>query len=552
MSAAPTSPLETAKPARAGLGCAIPFGLLFAGIGLTVFWLVSLSPILRARASTDWVETPCRIISSKLDSYSGSEGTTYRVAVRYRYTYEGRDYESDRFDFSTGRTNVGVKRMRAVVKAHPPGHRTVCFVDPADPGSAVIDRSVPGVVWFGFFTLIFPVFGIGFIVFSWRSARKQRELARSPLAVSSATVSPSGHEDDIVPGETLLKPSSGRVGAFLGVTFFAFFWNGIVGVFVFHAVKEFGKGFIGWFLPIFLIPFVVVGVVMLGSALQAFSRLFAPAVEVRLDPSRLRLGSRVPFTWRLRGRGVRKLAIRLVAREEVTYRQGTRTTIDKSDFLRATVFESTDRLALAEGRAELTLPDESVAPAFAAKNNKLVWELVFDGEIPWRADVADRFELPVRGPQTSAPASAAPEPRAHEGGGLALWTIDHFAPGETLVFTLARVAAASTDIGPLTVQLGWFTEGRGTTDAGVVWSEQISALSGERSFEVRLPAAPWSFSGKLLSVSWRLEVLDAKRAPLVAVPLVVAPGGAPAALPALEPEPSAFQKRKARYLARNK
>ena len=36
----------------------------------------------------------------------------------------------------------------------------------------------------------------------------------------------------LAPGETLLKPASGRVGAFIGLTFFALFWNGIVGVFV--------------------------------------------------------------------------------------------------------------------------------------------------------------------------------------------------------------------------------------------------------------------------------------------------------------------------------
>lgn len=552
MNTASASPLEKAKPARGALGCAIPFGLLFTAIGLTAFWFVTLGPLLRAGASAGWVETPCEILSSELKTHSGSDGSTYRVVVRYRYDYEGRPYESDRYDFSTGSTNVGVKRMRAAVKAHPPGRRTVCYVDPDAPASAVLVRTVPGVVWFGSFTLLFPAFGIGFIVLAWRGARKNREPARSPLAASSATGARPGAGDEIAPGETLLKPASGRVGAFIGLTFFALFWNGIVGVFVVQAAKEFGKGFIGWFLPLFLLPFVLIGLVVLGLALQAFSRLFAPAVELRLDPSRLRLGARVPFTWRLRGRGVRKLTIRLVAREEATYRQGTRTTTDKSDFLRTPVFESGDRLALFEGRAELALPAEAAAPAFAAKNNKLVWELVFDGEIPWRADVDDRFALPVRGPEAPAPASAIPEPRAHEGAGLTLWTVDRLAPGDSLVFTLARDKSASPE--PLSVQLGWFTEGRGTADADVVWSEQLPALApgAERSFEIPLPTAPWSFSGKLVSVSWRLEVLDAKRRPLVAVPLVVAPGDAPVALPALEPEPSSFQKRKARHLARSR
>ena len=105
-----------------------------------------------------------------------------------------------------------------------------------------------------------------------------------------------------------------------------------------------------------------------------------------------------------------------------------------------------------------------------------------------------------------------------------------------MVFTLARDASSKTD--PLTVQLGWFTEGRGTRDAAVVWGEELTGLApgADRTFEVRLPETPWTFSGRLVSASWRLEVLDAKRQPLVAVPLVIAPGGQPVVLPEIPAE----------------
>ena len=571
MSTASASPLKAAKSSRAGLGCVIPFGLLFGAIGLAAFWFVSLRPILRAIDSAGWIETPCEILSSELEHHSGSDSTTYRVAIRYRYPWppsgpaveqggsgaheppslaaSGRGFrESDRYDFTSGSTNVGVARMRAAVGEHPPGRRTVCYVDPDDPDSAVLNRGIPSVVWFGSFTLLFPLFGGLVILFAWKGARKARADARSPLA--SATASPAlpdaFHASNATPrdtdrvsaGETVLKPSSGRVGVFIGLTFFALFWNGIVGVFVFQAAKEFGHGFIGWFLPIFLIPFVLVGLLVLGAAFQAFSRLFAPPVEVRLDPSLLHLGARVPFTWRLGGRGVRKLTVRLVAREEATYRQGTNTRTDRSDFHRAVVFESSDVLALAEGRAELVLPTEAVAPAFASKNNKLVWELVFDGEIPWRADVDDRFPLPVQGPEAPESAESAPEPRAYEGQGHTLWTVDRFAPGDTLVLNLA--SGGSPPAGPITVRLGWFTEGRGTGDAEIVWSKELPAFPPgvDRSVETLLPRAPWSFSGKLVSVSWRLEVLDSKGEPLISAPLVIAPRGEIVTLPELPKEKS--------------
>lgn len=551
MTAASASPLTAAKPARSGLGCAFLFAVVFAAAGFAAFWFATLRPLLRFGDSAGWVETPCEILASSLERHTGSDSTTYRVAVRYRYTFDGRAYESDRYDFSSGSTNVGVDRMRAAVNALPPGRRAVCYVDPADPASAVLSRAPTSGVWFGFLTLLFPAFGAALVILAWKGAKKAKAETRSPL--NAAPPSKEGvfrvTGDSVPSGEVVLKPAAGRIGTFIGLTFFALFWNGIVGVFVYQAVKEFGRGFIGWFLPVFLIPFVLIGLLVLGAAMQAFSRLFAPPVEVRLDPSRLRLGARLPFTWRLGGRGVRKLTIRLVAREEATYRQGTRTSTDKSDFLRAVLFESTDVLSLAEGRSDIVLPAELVAPAFAATNNKIVWELVFDGEIPWRADVDDRFVLPVRGPENAAPVPEAPEPRAHEGGGLTLWTVDRFAPEETLVFTLSRATDAKP--GPLTLQLGWFTEGRGTRDADIVWSERIDDLApgADRGFEVRLPEAPWSFAGKLVAVSWRLEALDARGEPLLALPITVGPGGAPVTLPALPPEPSAFQKRKARYLA---
>lgn len=571
------SPLASAKNSRsAGLGCLVPFGLLFGGIGCVAFWFITLRPVLRVAACAGWTPTTCLILESKLDSKSDSDGTTYRVAVRYAYVWPpqspaveaGSDpeldalkalradkarHQSERYDFSEGYTNIGVKRMRAAVRENRVGQTRVCYVDPDNPSEAVLSRRVPTSVWFGAFTLLFPLFGVGIIIAGIRQAVKNRAEARSPLggaapsapALRNRPRTPaSAHLDastPVAPGEVELKPAAGRMASFIVLAFFAAFWNGIVSVFLVVAVKDFGRGFIGWFLPIFLIPFVLVGLLLLAAAFQAFYRIFAPSVTVRLDPSRLRLGARVPFSWRLGGRGVRRLSIRLLAREEASYQQGTSTTTDGADFFRAVVFESSEPLALAEGRGELVLPAEAVAPAFAGRNNKLIWELAFDGDIPWRADVNDRFSLAVRGPERPVAPDLPPAPRAVEGGGVTLWTAERFAPGELLVFTVSRGAAAAP--GPLAVQLGWFTEGRGTRDAAVVWSMPLPDLApgADRAFEVRLPEAPWSFSGKLVSVAWRLEVLDAKRRPLAAAPLIVAPHGAVVALSSLEKEKAAFR-----------
>jgi hypothetical protein len=548
------SPLAPVKyKGSASLGCIIPFGLLFAAVGFVAFYFVSLRPVLRASASSDWPSVECVILDSKLATSRGSKGgTTYRVEVRYRYTWSGHAYDGDRYDFSSGFTNVGVDAMRAAVASLPAGRRTVCYVDPDSPSTAVLSRKNPVTVWFGAFTLIFPAVGLGIIFFSIRSARRDKSpLARANGGMQSSAFGSAApqnlrdYSDHLPAGEVLLKPVSGRVAAFIGITFIALFWNGIVSVFVYNIIKDFRSA---WsILPaLFMIPFVAVGLLLLALAVQAFSRLFAPPVEVRLDPSRLHLGGRVPFTWRLGGSGVRKLTIRLVGREEATYQQGTRTTTDKSDFHRSVLIESTDALSLSEGRGELILPADHAAPAFDEKKNRIVWELAFDGDIPWRADVDDRFVLAVRSPAQPPGLADTPEPQPRTSGGLTLWTVDRFAPGETLVFTLSREPGSKAE--PLTVQLGWFTEGKGTRDAAVIWREALPDLApgADRSFEVPLPLAPWSFAGKLVAVEWRLEVLDSNRNPLVAVPLVIAPGGNTVSLPAL-PKESPLNKWKSRF-----
>ncbi|AKC83203.1 hypothetical protein IMCC26134_11205 [Verrucomicrobia bacterium IMCC26134] len=545
------SPLAPPKlNGAASPGCIIPFGLLFAAIGCVAFYSITLRPLLRASASSNWNEVPCEILASKVERKSDSHGSTYRVAVRYRYKWSGRAYEGYRYDFSAGSTSVGVKKMRAAVAALPPGKKTVCYIDPASPDSAVLTRETGFAVWIGALTLLFPLFGLGMIYSSWRSQRTDR----SPLgrALPNGTRTASNRigippmPDPEVPGEVVLKPATGRVGTFVAIACFALFWNGGIGFMLFNVIKDFRGGFM-WFPLLFMIPFVGVGLVMIVIALHTFSRLFAPSVEVRLDPSLLRLGSRVPFTWRLGNRGVHKLTIRLIGREEATYQQGTRTTTDKSDFHRSVLFDSSDTLSLNEGRGELILPSADAAPAFTEPKNRLIWELVFTGEIPWRADVDDRFTLPVRGPARPLGLTATPEPRAHTGGGLTLWTVDRFAPGETIVFTVSREASAKPD--PLSLQLGWFTEGKGTRDAAVAWREALPDLAPgtDRSFEVQLHDDPWSFTGHLVAVEWRLEVLDSDRNPLVAVPLIIAPGGQIVNLPALPKEASFFEKRKARF-----
>ena len=75
-----------------------------------------------------------------------------------------------------------------------------------------------------------------------------------------------------------------------------------------------------------------------------------------------------------------------------------------------------------------------------------------------------------------------------------------FEPGEELT----GIAGWRLESPPRTLELRlfWFTRGKGTEDVGVVATVRFDQpLSDEtRPFRFRLPAAPYSFSGKLISL----------------------------------------------------
>ena len=100
-----------------------------------------------------------------------------------------------------------------------------------------------------------------------------------------------------------------------------------------------------------------------------------------------------------------------------------------------------------------------------------------------------------------------------------------YSPGETLEGTAAwRLAERPVS---LELRLFWYTQGKGDRDLEVVESQSFAApeATGRQSFQLRLPAAPYSFSGKLISLLWAVELVAEPGARGARTEIVVAPGG---------------------------
>lgn len=77
------------------------------------------------------------------------------------------------------------------------------------------------------------------------------------------------------------------------------------------------------------------------------------------------------------------------------------------------------------------------------------------------------------------------------------------------------------------LRLLWYTEGKGEQDVEVVETVpfETPAAVDRRSFRVRLPPGPYSFSGKLVSLLWALEAVAEPGERSARAEIVVGPDG---------------------------
>jgi len=369
---------------KTGHKAVVLFGLLFAIVGGAVFVPVTALPAARFIASMTWEAIPCTVLSSRLRSWSTDDGTSYRADVLYVYRAEGRGWTSNRVD-SFGFANSGRDSARAILDRHPDGTADTCWVDPRDPSRSVLERRLRPMHLLGLIPLVFVIAGGALASYGWKKLRSRQ----------------GGHEASIEEaasaGEPLvLKPQVGPVGKVLGSLFFALLWNGIVSVFLWQVWKGWEQGRPDWFLTIFLIPFVLVGLLSFGLVGYTLLALANPRPRLTLAPGRPRLGDGLRLDWGFTGRAGRleHLHIFLEGREEATYQRGTKTYTDREVFATLDLIDTTNHWEIPRGTAELVIPAETMH-SFEGNSNKIVWEIKVAGKIARWPDVDQNFPLGI-------------------------------------------------------------------------------------------------------------------------------------------------------------
>lgn len=110
----------------------------------------------------------------------------------------------------------------------------------------------------------------------------------------------------------------------------------------------------------------------------------------------------------------------------------------------------------------------------------------------------------------------------------------HYRPGETIRGSI--LWALNTPPQVLRLNLGWWTEGKGSKDAKIEAQQEwtTAELAGQEPFEFTLPASPYSFSGHLISLHWALDLSLEKIDSSHTLKITVAPGSDPIELPLVD------------------
>jgi hypothetical protein len=125
--------------------------------------------------SLRWIPTPCVVRSAEIRSrhhHGEVSFTVYWPDMVYTYQVGGVAYRANTYNASF-LGSPWFYGSRRVVRLHPAGRVTTCFVDRSDPSRAVLDRSFSGTQWFGLFPLMMVIVAAG-ALFEHMTGRKVR------------------------------------------------------------------------------------------------------------------------------------------------------------------------------------------------------------------------------------------------------------------------------------------------------------------------------------------------------------------------------------------
>ncbi|MBQ6102665.1 MAG: DUF3592 domain-containing protein [Kiritimatiellae bacterium] len=355
-------------------------GIAFTTVG-AIFAGFAFSFVVRTIEARSWTPVEATVLRSEVvrgTSHSNhGTRTTFLPYVAYSYEVGGERFEGDRYGatkISTG--DPGPARL--AVQEHPAGSRATVWVDPDDPSRSVFSDPHGPIPVAQCVFVVFPLVFLGIGLAVLFSTLRDRRLAGAPLP----------------PGPPVLRDD--RRSQFFRGILFAAFWNGFVAM-VFFAMRTASGGRVDPVFAVFLGVFGLVGIFLLGTALRAGAKIFAPRLELTCGRGFLPRGGEALVAYRLLGGGpgdVVGAKIELIAQRFETVRQGKNTYQRPVDLSREMVFKTDSFRALARGDFRVAIP--AAAPASSRGPEPVRWHFAVELARPARKSLRDEYPVVVR------------------------------------------------------------------------------------------------------------------------------------------------------------
>ena len=288
-----------------------------------------------------------------------------------------------------------------------------------------------------------------------------------------------------------------------GIVFAALFWNGIMSFFVYQAWQEYARGRTDWFLILFLVPFVLVGIGLVFGIGYGILALRNPKPELVVQPADAAAGGfALDLQWRFQGNAQRLQQVRIVLRgeERATYTVGTNTHTATETFFERVLTELPAPACGMGGHVRVEIP--------ATFHAQLRSRTQCDRSGRWRSrETSGAGPTYPRSTRSSCCHGVRRGERVIEirtdGGETA------FAPGETLRGDLQwmcdtpprRRSACACSGTPKGAAIATSASPRRSR-----WERPSRAARAPSAS--RLPSGPYSCSGQLVSVRWAIEAVS--------------------------------------------
>jgi len=503
----------------------ILFGLLFGSFGMLFVVTFSLWPAWQIWQARSWVAVRATMISSAVEERSGENNSTYKIIVRYSYRTadapgvevgDGPVRESDRYSF-VGFSSSGRSSKQAVVDTLPPGAVVPAWVDPQHPDRAVLERGLTyEVILAGLFTSIFPMIGYG--------------LALSGL-LGMGAASPIGWRLRLGPAPVRWRQVVRWIVAALVIST----WLAAATAALAWAAEG------GFALVMVLLIAAALACVPIALWLAVGRRLRA---WLGLQADLLVTGVPVPggamvLHWRLLGPVAGLSWVRLAV-EGWEEHDG----VGRNCFHRQELVDAVTDQQRQGGEVALMVPAHLPGPLVLAQR-RIRWRIVVLGERPGRAPWRYEADLPLLSvPVLDIPAHAAtPVPPRPSDRPLALHlflpnghTVPRFQPGAHVAGLAAFALPERPEL--VELRLRWFTADEGPEDGSVAARGRFAPerAEGVIAFDLRLPPAPPSLHGQVITIRWVLEVDVPPNGPVERLWIEVGPTGRMTPLPSVPGE----------------